>query len=167
MKDHYLMFAAYNAWANDILYKAVAKLSDEQFHRDCGAFFGSVHGTLNHLLVGDNLWMSRFQRKESNIKSQDTVLHEDFDGLKFARSAMDVQIIEFVQNLSKKDLESELEFQTILNPVVITHPFSLALAHFFNHQTHHRGQVHGLLSQLTDDAPPLDLMYYQREQMGK
>ena len=116
--------------------------------------------------MGDTLWMSRFQRKESNIKSQDTVLHEDFDGLKFARSAMDAQIIEFVQNLSKEDLESELEFQTILNPVVIAHPFSLALAHFFNHQTHHRGQVHGLLSQLTGDAPPLDLMYYQREQMA-
>lgn len=167
MKDHYLMFAAYNKWANDILYNAVAELSDEQYRKDCDAFFGSVHGTLNHILVGDTLWMSRFQGKDSNIKSQDVILHEDFETQKNARSAMDARIIEFVKNLSKEDLEINIRFQTIINPETITHPFSPALAHFFNHQTHHRGQVHCLLSRLTGDAPPLDLIYYQRESLSK
>lgn len=166
MKNHYLMFAAYNKWGNDILYDAVAKLSDEQYRKDCGAFFGSVHNTLNHILVGDTVWMSRFQRTATNLKSLNANLHEDFDELIIARNAMDVQISEFAKNLSEDDLASNFTYQTIVDPEIVTQPLAPALAHFFNHQTHHRGQVHCLLSQLTGDAPPLDLIYFQREKMG-
>lgn len=164
MKDHYLMFAAYNVWANNILFNAVSELSDEQYHKECGAFFGSVHGTLNHVLVGDIIWMSRFQGTNSDLRSLDTILHENFDDLKSARIEMDAKITNFINGLEENDFSSTFTFQTIVDPVTLTQSYSPALAHFFNHQTHHRGQVHGLLSQLIGDPPSLDLIYFQRIQ---
>ena len=166
MKEHYLMFAAYNVWANDILYNAVAKLSDEQYRKDCGAFFGSVHGTLNHLLVGDIIWMHRFDGKGEPLKVLDMILHEDFDALLAARKIMDERIIDYAHSLDEATLAASFSYRTIVNPEEITQPLSPALAQFFNHQTHHRGQVHSLLTRLAGEAPSLDLLYYLRENMG-
>lgn len=157
------MFAAYNQWANNILYQAVAELSSEQYHRDCGAFFASVHGTLHHILVGDLVWMSRFEGTDDAPKSFDVFLHESLDTLHAARLKMDERIVSFARGLSENDLASEFTYRTIVDPATLTQRLAPALAHFFNHQTHHRGQVHTLLSQLTGDAPPLDLIYYLRD----
>ena len=79
MKRHFMMFAAYNAWANGQIYDAAAELTDEEFGRDVGAFFGSMVGTLNHLLVADRIWMKRFTSEGEAPKALDTIIHPNFD----------------------------------------------------------------------------------------
>ena len=113
------------------------------------------------------LRMNRFQGTNSNLKSHDVNLHEGFDDLRSARNAMDSEVSNFFESLSEEQITSDFTFQTFVNPETITQSMAPALANIFNHQTHHRGQVHHLLSQLTGEAPPLDLIYYQSEQMHK
>ncbi len=91
MLDHYRMFAAYNAWANRVLYEEVGKLDDADYRRNLGAFFGSLHGTLNHLLAADRIWMRRFTGEGEAPASLDTILHEDFAGLRAVRQAEDAR----------------------------------------------------------------------------
>ncbi len=164
MLKHYLMFANYNKWANQLLYADVVQLPDQQYRQDLGAFFKSIHGTLNHLLVGDMIWMKRFDGKGEIPKDPSAVMHENFDALNQARIAMDERIIAYANNLDDDTLAADFSYRTIVNPENITQPLSPALAQFFNHQTHHRGQVHALLTRLTGKAPSLDLLYYLREQ---
>ena len=78
MKQHFMMFAAYNQWANNRIYAAAAELTDEEFNRDTGAFFGSLMGTLNHLLATDRIWMKRFTGQGEAPSRLDAILHEDF-----------------------------------------------------------------------------------------
>ncbi len=164
MRDHYLMFANYNKWANQLLYADVAHLPDHQYRQDLGAFFKSVHGTLNHLYVGDTIWMNRFDGEGETPKDLKAIMHENFDALNQARIAMDERIINYIDDLNEATLAADFSYQTIVNPENITQPLYPALAQFFNHQTHHRGQVHALLTRLTGKAPSLDLLYYLREQ---
>ena len=165
MISRYLMFAGYNAWCNERLYAAAAKLSDADYRADRGAFFKSLHGTLNHLLVGDRIWMQRFTGKGELPASHDAILFEDFAALRAARRAEDASIIRYVESLSADDLGRKIRYRTFSNPADIEQVLSPALDHFFNHQTHHRGQAHGLLSAVigNDATPSFDLIIYQRE----
>lgn len=163
MKDRYTTFAGYNAWANDRLYAAAAALPDADYRADRGAFFKSVHGTLNHILVGDRIWMRRFSGSGEAPDRLDVVLYDDLPALTAARRAEDARIIAWIDGLHADDLAAMLRYTPITNPTVIEQPLAPALDHFFNHQTHHRGQVHCLLTMLTGDAPPLDLILFQRE----
>ena len=97
MKAHYATFARYNAWANRRLYDAAAKLSDADYRADRGAFFKSVHGTLNHLLVTDRVWMQRFTGEGDAPNRLDAILFETFEALRAAREAEDRRIIDFVE----------------------------------------------------------------------
>ena len=168
MKSRYTMFAAYNAWANERLYDAAAPLSDADYRADRGAFFKSVHGTLNHLLVADRIWMRRFTGTGESPGRLDTILFEDLDALRTARQSEDGRIADYIDGLSEADFAGHLRYQTVTNPRVIEQELWPALDHFFNHQTHHRGQVHGLLSAIGGNAaaPSLDLLLYQREVAG-
>jgi uncharacterized damage-inducible protein DinB len=157
------MLAAYNAWANRRIYDVAATLPDADYRADRGAFFKSVHGTLNHLLVGDRIWMRRFTGEGEAPSRLDAILFEDFFELRRAREAEDARIAAYIGGLSEADLAGMLRYRTISNPRDIEQPLMPALMHFFNHQTHHRGQVHCLLTGLTGDAPSLDLLVYQRE----
>jgi uncharacterized damage-inducible protein DinB len=163
--ERYRMFAAYNAWANERLYGAAAKLSDADYRADRGAFFKSVHGTLNHLLVGDRLWMRRFTGEGDAPSRLDAILYDDPAALMEARRAEDRRIIRFIDGLDEMKLDSELTYRTITNPATITQPLAPALDHFFNHQTHHRGQAHCLITGIAGNAnmPSLDLILFQRE----
>lgn len=163
MRQTFEMFAGYNAWANERLYDAAAKLSDADYRADQGAFFKSMHGTLNHLLVGDRIWMRRFTGEGELPPSLDAILHEDFEALRDARRAEDQRIIAFVGGLTEADLAAEIRYGTISQPANIVQPLRFALPHVFNHQTHHRGQAHCLLTKLTGAAPSLDLILYQRQ----
>jgi uncharacterized damage-inducible protein DinB len=162
MKTHFVMFSRYNAWANERLYDATAKLSDADYRADRGAFFKSMHGTLNHLLVGDRIWMHRFTGTEPTSDKLDSILYEDFSALREARRNEDARINRFVDGLSTADLDGNIRYRTITNPQDIEQPLAPALDHFFNHQTHHRGQAHGLLTAITGDAPSFDLIIFQR-----
>ena len=157
------MLAAYNAWANTRLYEAAARLSDEQYRADRGAFFKSVHGTLNHLLVTDRIWMQRFTGEGEVPDRLDAILFEDLAPLWQARIAEDARIVAWVHGLSEAALAGTISYRRVTTPDVFTQPLAPALAHLFNHQTHHRGQVHALLTGLVGEAPSIDLLPFQRE----
>ncbi|MGO4573769.1 DinB family protein [Microvirga sp. 2TAF3] len=162
MKPHFAMLSAYNAWCNERLYDAAAELSDRDYRADRGAFFKSVHGTLNHILVADRLWMKRFTGQGEAPDRLDAILFDDPDALREARRKEDERIVGYIDHLSEEDLSTRFHYRTVTNPTEIEQPLASALLHFFNHQTHHRGQVHGLLTGLGRDAPSLDLVMFQR-----
>lgn len=163
MTTRYAQLADYNRWANERLYDAAVALPDSDYRADRGAFFKSVHGTLNHLLVADRIWMRRFTGEGDAPKALDAILYDDLASLRAARRAEDERIIRFASALTPADLARTLRYRTVSRPADIEQPLEPALDHFFNHQTHHRGQVHCLLTMLTGNAPSLDLIMLQRE----
>lgn len=167
MKQHFTMFAAYNAWANGLLYDAAGKLSEEEFNRDASAFFKSMCGTLNHVLVADRIWMQRFTGEGDALSKLDTILHPRLDDLREARQAEDLRITGWVDTLDDASLAGEFSYTPITIAETITQKLAPALAHFFNHQTHHRGHAHMILSVLGKQPPSLDLIYFQRTQAGR
>jgi uncharacterized damage-inducible protein DinB len=167
MRDHYRMLAAYNAWANRILYEEVGKLDDAAYRRNLGAFFGSLHRTLNHLLTADRIWMKRFTGEGDAPTSLDTILHEDFAGLRAARQAEDARLSAFADSLTEDRIAADFTYSPLTNPTIVTHPLGPALAHLFNHQTHHRGQCHGMLTAVGGPSITLDLIYFARTEGTK
>jgi uncharacterized damage-inducible protein DinB len=165
MKARYRMFAGYNAWCNERLFAAAAKVADADYRTDRGAFFKSLHGTLNHLLVGDRIWMKRFTGAGEQPPSLDAILYDDFKALRAARRSQDTLISRYINRLGEDDLNGALRYRTIVNPQIIEQALAPALDHFFNHQAHHRGQAHALLSSLigNEATPSFDLIVYQRE----
>ncbi|MCB8822754.1 DinB family protein [Microvirga rosea] len=162
MKPYFAMLAAYNAWCNQRLYDVVAGLSSEEYKADRGAFFKSIHGTFNHLLVADRIWMKRFTGKGEAPSRLDEILFEEFGSLRDARWKEDERILSYVDGLSDADLTARLQYSALSNPKLIEQPLASVLLHFFNHQTHHRGQAHALVTSLGHEAPSLDLALFQR-----
>lgn len=160
--EYFRSLARYNQWANRRLYAACASLHEAEYMKPRPSFFGSIHATLNHIMVGDRLWVARFTGDETKIKSLDQILYGDFAGLRVAREAEDAKIINFVDGVDLPTLNSTLRYKNTSNVAQAT-PVRFVLGHLFNHQTHHRGQVHGLLSQTAVPPPPLDLIYFLRE----
>jgi uncharacterized damage-inducible protein DinB len=163
-QQHYLMFAAYNAWANARLYAAAAALPPADFHADRGAFFGSLQRTLNHLLVTDQIWLQRFTGQGVAPERLDAVLHEELPALWAARQAEDARIVQYIDTLDDAALAGSIRYRRVSSPQVHVQALAPALAHWFNHQTHHRGQAHAILTGLRTPAPELDLLFFQREQ---
>jgi uncharacterized damage-inducible protein DinB len=162
MKEHFEMFAAYNRWANGVVYTAARDLNDEELGRNQGAFFGSMIGTLNHLLSADRIWMRRFTGTGDAPGALNTILHSDLDGLETARRAEDERIIAWVGGLSEDAIANHFSYTPITNPEPVTQTLGSALSHFFNHQTHHRGQCHMILTSLGRPSLTLDLVWFQR-----
>ncbi len=161
---HMQMFTAYNAWANARLYAAAGDLTDDDYRRDAGAFFRSMHGTLNHILVADRIWMRRFTGVGDAPAKLDAILFDDYPGLWGARRTEDDRIANWVASLDDRALADTFTYAPITEPSrSTTQPLAPALTHMFNHQTHHRGQAHAILTRLTGDAPSLDMIYFQRE----
>jgi uncharacterized damage-inducible protein DinB len=158
--SYFQHLARYNTWANGLLYAACAALPAAEYHRARPSFFGSIHATLNHLLVADRIWFGRITGNAPDI-ALNAELYADLPSLRTAREAEDARIETLVQGMSEADLLRPVRYgnssgKTFADPLVELLP------HVFNHQTHHRGQVHDMLSQ-TDVAPPsLDLIAYQR-----
>jgi uncharacterized damage-inducible protein DinB len=164
-KPYFEMFALYNRWANERLYDAARTLPEPEFRRSRGAFFGSLSGTLNHLVVADRIWLRRFTGKGPVQTRLDEVLHEELAPLEILRREEDERIIAYIHSLNEADLEATFSYRTITGNMDMTQPLAPALAHFFNHQTHHRGQAHCLLTEAAGNAatPSLDLILFQRE----
>jgi uncharacterized damage-inducible protein DinB len=167
MKQHFMMFAAYNQWANSRIYDAAADLDEEEFGRNVGAFFGSMMGTLNHLLTADRIWMRRFTGEGDAPARLDTILHRALPGLRLAREAEDKRIIDWVGALSEKALSGRFSYMTVSDMRTVSQRLAPALDHFFNHQTHHRGQAHAILTILGRPSVPLDLTQFQRSEEGR
>lgn len=168
--DNYRFLARYNRWFNHKLYAACEQLSDEERKRDRGAFFRSIHGTLNHLVWGDRLWLRRFASQGVAFPSLEgslldvpegavhaTVLYEDWPVLRAQRAQLDAAIEAWVE-----EMPSDFPLRTMAyantRGVARQHPAWKALTHFFNHQTHHRGQVTALLAQAGIDPGVTDLI---------
>lgn len=145
LKDHFHLLAEYNRRANDRLYDACATLSDAEHKRDRKGFFRSIHGTLNHILVGDRIWLVRFAGGAAPSTGLDAILNDDFAALRAARTEEDRRIFDFAAAITDDFLASSIRY--INNEGLrFDDPVPLVIAHFFNHQTHHRGQVHDMLS---------------------
>ena len=157
------MLARYNAWANERVYAAAGALDDYALRMDCGAFFGSVHRTLNHLVVTDRIWMHRFTGAGPTHRALDEVPYPAFSDLADARRGEDARIVTWVDGLSAAALAGRFRYRPVTKPIDIEQPLAPALMHFFNHQTHHRGQCHAMLTRLVGKAPELDLIFFQRE----
>jgi uncharacterized damage-inducible protein DinB len=166
LRDHYVRFAAYNAWANRRLYAAVATLPDADYRADRGAFFRSLHGTLNHLLVTDHVWMHRFSGEGDAPDRLDAILFETLAELDAARRAMDDRIVRYVASLDEAALDGVIHYRRVSTPEPMSQALAPALAHWFNHQTHHRGQAHAILTSLGQRAPELDYLFFDRERGG-
>lgn len=150
---------AYNRWMNERLYALCAELSDEERKRDRGAFFRSIHGTLKHLLLGDRIWLGRFRGVSFAVDSLDQELYADFQVLRAEREKTDREIDAWAASLTPADFESTLRYTSLVNPAPRSYPFWVAATHFFNHQTHHRGQLTTLLSQAGVDPGVTDLIW--------
>ena len=159
---YFRRFARYNAWANRRLYEASAALSPAEYRAQRPSFFGSIHATLNHILVADRVWMGRFEGVPSGIERLDQILYDELADLRRARETEDARILGFVAGIGDGALEDTLRYRNMAGEPQET-PLAWTLAHFFNHQTHHRGQVHGMLSGTTVAPPPLDLIYFVRQ----
>lgn len=165
MIDYFRMFAGYNHWANERLFEAASRVPDADYRAHRGAFFGSLHGTLNHLLLADRIWMRRFEGGGPSYTRLDEILHDDLTTLLAARREEDERIRAYIYGLAAADLAAPMTYTTVVSPQQITQVRSSALAHFFNHQTHHRGQAHCLVTEIAgnDAMPSLDLLIFQRQ----
>ncbi|HKU08070.1 MAG TPA: DinB family protein [Bradyrhizobium sp.] len=162
MKTHFEQFASYNRWANARLYEAALALSDPDYRRDAGVFFRSMHGTLNHLLVTDRMWLKRLTGVGEHPDRLDAIIHEDRKRLALARADEDDRIVSFIASLDESAMAGKLKYANSTGRQ-FEQPRSEILAHWFNHQTHHRGHAHAILSIVTGREPPsLDLLGMQR-----
>lgn len=163
------LMAQYNRWMNERLYEAAATLDAEVLSADKGAFFGSILGTLNHIAVADTIWLHRFAQHEASFSSLSVLaalaqpsslsqpLAPDLQGLRRYRGELDALIERWVSELTPEHLSAHLTYGNMAGVRSSRH-FGALLQHFFNHQTHHRGQVSTLLFQSGVDVGVTDLL---------
>ena len=164
MKTHFAMMATYNAWANARLFRMAGALQDELYRKETGAYFKSLHGTLNHLLAADRIWMRRLTGVGDHPEKLNAILFDDLPSLHTARVEEDRRIIGFVQGLEEPAFEEVLDYRTLIGTPQRQRRREI-LAHLFNHETHHRGQAHAIITVLGVTEPdPLDLLIMLREQ---
>lgn len=170
MKYHLKMLGRYNQWLNSKIYLAASRLSEKDLVENHDAFFGSILGTLNHIMVGDIIWLKRFAKHPSsrvslsgvtelpNPTSLDQIICKDFANLHNQRIWLDKLIIDWLNEITDSDLDNIIDYKTTMGETHRKQYASLIL-HLFNHQTHHRGQVSTLLSQLGIDIGATDLLW--------
>jgi uncharacterized damage-inducible protein DinB len=156
--NRWQLLADYNTWMNVRLYEICASLTEEERRRDRGAFFKTIHSTLNHILWGDRVWMTRFTGQAySPTVPIGTDLYADFDELRGARAVMDEEIHQWASDLTEAWLQAPFPFVSQVYDVTRVQPAWVYVTHMFNHQTHHRGQVTTLLSQSGMDPGITDI----------
>ena len=156
--EYFLTMARYNQWMNEKLYDVCAGMTDEVRKRESGAPFNSIHGLLNHMLLADRVWLGRFQNKPFVVSSLSQELYVDFAELKTERTKTNEEIIRWTAFLTSEALAGSFTFTPISNPVERTMPLWTCVLHFFNHQTHHRGQLTALIEQAGFDCGVTDLL---------
>ncbi len=153
--------ARYNAWQNSQLIPSLEALTEPELTQDRGAFFGSIFATLNHLMWGDQMWLFRFGfSPEPNVPAQQ---HKELTGSLgewiVARKKTDATILEWVSGLTQETLDTDVKWYSVLSDAQMSTPMDMAVMHFFNHQTHHRGQVHAMLTAAGQPAPVSDIPF--------
>ncbi len=160
--DHFRQLAAYNKWANARIYEVAERLADADYRRPTGVFFGSLHGTLNHLLLADRIWLKRITGVGEHPNKLDAIVYDELGDLAEARRAEDARLIAVIDGFDDHALGQTVRYST-LSGKPQEQVLSDILLHLFNHQTHHRGQCHACISIVTGEEPPaLDLLIFQR-----
>ncbi len=161
--NHFPVMARFNRWVNAKLFETAAQLADDEYRRDRGAFFGSIHNTLNHLMVVDRLWTGRIEGVDRGIRSLDQILYSDFEPLRVARQEEDERLIQLVDRLDEDALQKPIVYRRMIGEGMEEVRTGHILVTLFNHQTHHRGQIHVMLTQCGITPPPLDVVFYLDE----
>lgn len=157
--EHCRLMAEYNRWMNEKVYSTSLKLSDSQRKEDRGAFFKSIHSTLNHILWVDMSWMARFQGGDLPKGSANSDSYSDFEDLTRVRKEYDSKIIDWSTGIRPDWLEAPFRFFSVVYQRELEKPTWVLVDHIFNHQTHHRGQITTLLSQFGLDVGVTDLAW--------
>lgn len=155
--DYCQMMALYNQWMNQKIYGLCEQLTEQELKSDRGAFFGSIQNTLNHLIYGDRAWLSRFTQVPCSIPNLGQDLYPDFASLQSARNQLDQELIDWTATVTERWLAQPFSYTSNVDQKTRTLPTGVLVTHLFNHQTHHRGQVTTLLSQLGHDPGVTDL----------
>lgn len=160
--------ARYNAWQNASLYAAAGTLDEAARRAPRGAFFGSIHATLNHLVWADRMWLSRLGRGAApgGGIAGSVALYPEWEALCAARRALDAEILDWAEALSEGDLAGDLSWYSGATGQDMARPRALCVLHMFNHQTHHRGQVHAMLTAAGEMPGPTDLVFAPGEVLG-
>ncbi len=155
--------ARYNHWQNSQLYDSVAALDEAALRKDRKAFFGSIFGTLNHLLWGDTLWMARFEgvAPPEVPLGASVALCPTLSVWRGDRQRMDMRISAWAQRLENLDVLGDMSYVSVARQHEVSVSKATAITHFFNHQTHHRGQVHAMLTAAGATAPVSDLVFME------
>ena len=151
------LMARYNRWMNERLYAALGELDDGERRRDRGAFFGSIHGTLNHLLWGDRMWLGRFIDEPCTAPAFGADMIADFGELQRERETTDRKMLHWAGNVTPAWLASTLTYTSKVDGRTRELPAAAAAVHLFNHETHHRGQLTTLMKQAGVDPGATDL----------
>lgn len=161
---YFATLARYNVWATRRLFDAMEPLSDEDYRRDMGLFFKSIHGTLNHLLVGEHmLWYRRFAEGLSPKLALDEEIEPVRERLAQALCGGAANWLPLIESWPVEKFEGLLSYTTMRGQPAHL-PFAATLAHVFNHGTHHRGQITAALTALGQKCPELDLVYMLQEE---
>lgn len=145
--NHYQLMAQYNRWMNEKLYAVCAEIPDTDRKRDLGAFFKSIHGTLNHLIYGDKAWLARFTGQQIDV-TIGKELFADYEQLRSVREETDQEILAWSKSLQSEWLREPFEYVSQVDGKARILPTWILVTHLFNHQTHHRGQITTLIKQL-------------------
>lgn len=165
---HFGLLARYNHWATQRLLQAIDPVSDVDYRRDLGLFFKSIHGTLNHLLVGEHLlWYPRFARgaspKAALALTLDMEVEPDRARLGQALKGGAANWLSLIESWPATRFDGTLTYTNTRN-VTLTQPFGATLTHVFNHSTHHRGQISAALTQLGQPTPEMDLILFLQQE---
>lgn len=161
MKQHLLTLAGYHHWAFETLYTALLPIGDQHYRNDCGLFFRSIHGTLNHLLLADRVWFGRFSGESYPVASLGQELEHDRARLEQALYADTPRWQHWIAEQSESRLNGVLSYSN-LSGTTFQNPLTPVLLHVFNHATHHRGQISAGISSLGFEVPEMDLIMYLR-----
>lgn len=156
--NYFQRLSQYNCWMNERLFDLCSSIPNAIRKEDRGAFFRSIHGTLNHILLADKLWLGRFKHQPLKYQSLEQELFAEFEDLRQEREKTDQEIIDWANSLTEEQLAAPLRFTSVVKRREYVYPLWHAATHFFNHQTHHRGQVTTLLSQCGYDFGVTDLL---------
>ncbi len=151
------LMARYNRWMNERLYVLLAQFGDDERKRDRGAFFASMHGTLNHLLWGDRMWLGRFIDEPCAVPAFGADMYADFGELTHEREITDRKILDWAGNVTPQWLEGTLVYQSRVDGKTRALSRAVAAVQLFNHGTHHRGQLTALIKQAGRDPGVNDL----------
>jgi len=157
---HFNSQARYHVWATHRLLEAVSRVSAEDYQRDVGLFFKSIHGTLNHMLVAEHLlWYARFAKGASPMLALDAEIEPHRERLAQALKGGSANWTSLIGNWPAERFDGHLDYQTSKGEP-LSLPFAATLAHVFNHATHHRGQITAALTAMGQPCPELDMVYF-------